>query len=161
MLRGYTLTQIRLHWVVTALVVLQCLSGGASTEGWSQRHNAPAHLTAILETAHALLGLLTFGLVLWRLRLRVVFGAPPLPQNDNVVLALLARLSHTALYAVLLVMPVTGAVAWLAEAPWAGTAHRVFQLLLYASVGMHTTATLMHHYVLRDGLLERIIRPVR
>lgn len=157
--KGYSLTQIRLHWVTTALIIVQSVFGHAMTEDWEAWHRDPQIRITAMELSHVTLGLLTLALVLWRLALRLVHGVPPMPTAENPVLAVLARLSHFGLYAVVLLACFTGALAWFADSIVAATAHRVVQVLLYMVVGLHVAASMLHQFVLRDGLLRRILRP--
>jgi cytochrome b561 len=95
------------------------------------------------------------------------------------VIALLASLNHGLLYAVLLVMPVTGYLMAgngqdvpffkVIELPGfahneglgklADTVHVWCQFAVYGLIVMHVAATVWHVAIRRDGMLERMLPP--
>lgn len=158
LLRGYSSTQLQLHWVITGLVSVQCLLGARMTAVWTDRLGETSRLAAMIEWSHVGIGMLVLLLSAWRVVLRITRGVPPLPAQANPVLSLGARVSQGALIATVLTMSLTGLVAWVGDDDQAATLHRVVQVVLYALIGSHISAALMHHYVLRDGLLTRILK---
>lgn len=134
-----------------------------------------------LKTWHFMLGMLVFVLV-W-LRLAARFSGPtpgiqPEPPNWQQISA---KLLHLALYALMIVMPLTGWLLLSATGkpiPFFGLQlpaligenkvlaaqikeiHEFGGTAGYYLIGLHTAAALYHHYIKRDNTLTRML-PVR
>jgi cytochrome b561 len=128
-------------------------------QAWGLRLADPSARAGFIEISHVVIGVLILVLTGWRLVLRATHGVPSLPPQENVVLGFAAKLSHGCIILSLIVMSISGLAAWFGIVAPAGMVHRVVQVLVYALVGSHIAAALMHQYVLRDGLLSRIVRP--
>jgi cytochrome b561 len=94
--------------------------------------------------------------MLSRVLLRLRHGAPPLPADLNPLLKLAAHLDHFALYATLILLPLTGVTALFV---WTGAAdlHGLLVLLLFALVALHLLGVAFHTFVRRDGLVWRML----
>lgn len=158
--RGYSRTQVRLHWTITGMIAVQCISGSRISTSAGMPAMDRLIPLVVPEYLHVGVGALIFALTIWRIVLRSQHGVPSLPRQDNAVIALAARLQQGGLIAVIVLMGVTGIATWLGFDN-ARESHSVLQIVLYALVGLHITAALMHQFVLRDGLLTRILRPRR
>ncbi|HEX9859404.1 MAG TPA: cytochrome b/b6 domain-containing protein, partial [Paracoccaceae bacterium] len=86
-------------------------------------------------------------------------GTPPPPEAESAQLRLAARLGHGALYALMLLMPLSGAVAWFGGIGAAARAHELMKPALLILVAVHGLAALWHQFWLRDGLMLRMRRP--
>jgi cytochrome b561 len=161
--------QRTLHWVmaVCILTMLFIGVGMASTV-------APEYLT--LVNIHKPLGILILILALIRLIVRLRYGAPPLPVDLPEPMKLAAYLSHYALYALMIAMPLIGwAMLSAAEYPvvlWPGiwlpqilplnpslhtilwNAHFYLAFLFFALILMHLAAALFHALIRRDGVFD-------
>jgi cytochrome b561 len=161
--------QRTLHWVmaVCILTMLFIGVGMASTV-------APQYLT--LVNIHKPLGILILVLALIRLIVRLRYGAPPLPLDLPEPMKLAAYLSHYALYALMIAMPLIGwAMLSAAEYPvalWPGislpqilprspglhtllwNAHFYLAFLFFALILMHLAAALFHALIRRDGVFD-------
>lgn len=157
---GYSRAQILLHWVVAALIVPQFLL----SEGISQAFDAFLKRGEVafspMVAAHVIGGALIGLLVLWRLSLRATRGAPPPPEAEQPALKLLAKLVHGLLYVVLLLLPISGAVAWFGGIEAAGEAHEVIKAALMALVVLHVIGALYHQFVLKTNLMARMKTPM-
>lgn len=156
---GYSRIQIRLHWIVAALIVLQYLLHEPIAAFWEARAAGGAGEFSLLIPLHVFGGLTVLVLVVWRLGLRAIRGVPPPPEAEPEALRRLARLAHIALYALMIGMPVSGAMAWFGSVEAAAQVHNIGKILLLALTGLHVVAALMHQFVLRTGLMERMVRP--
>lgn len=158
--RGYSARQIRLHWIVVALIALQFLLSDSIESAW----DAPsAGLTASsywLIWAHILGGVLILLFAFWRLGLRQIRGVPPAPEVKPEILKLAAHLGHLGLYALMIAMPLSGAVAWFGGIKPAAEAHGLLKMALIALMAAHVGAALWHQFWLKDGLLLRMKRPL-
>jgi cytochrome b561 len=165
----FTPLQRTLHWVmaVCILAMLFIGVGMASTV-------ASEYLT--LVNIHKPLGILILILALIRLVVRLVYGAPPLPLDLPEPMKLAAYLSHYALYALMIAMPLIGwAMLSAADYPvviWPGVwlpqilpqsaslhtllwnAHFYLAFCFFALILMHLAAGLFHGLVRRDGVFD-------
>lgn len=156
---GYSATQIMLHWTVAILIAFQFFLNDGISEAWRVIMNAEQLSEAAIGAAniHATMGLLILMLALWRIVLRLTFGALPQPQNEPRVLRQLSRATHVLLYALLLLVPLSGAVAWFGGIAAAGTAHNLFKLLLLLVVAVHIAGALVQHFIFRSDVLMRML----
>ncbi len=154
---NYSRLQIVLHWLVAVLLVGSYLSSDAMKDGWRAFLRGQEYASTGVQ-AHVIFGITILTLLAVRLILRYWQGVPDAPVGGSPLLARAAGAMHWALYAVLILIPVSGMLAWFGEIRDAGDVHEVLFNVLIALVAMHTAAALFHHYVLRDGLLRRMIR---
>jgi cytochrome b561 len=135
---------------------------------------APKYLPLI--SFHKTLGITILILVLIRIIVRLRYGTPPLPADLPPLLKLGAVLSHYALYALMIVMPLLGwAMLSAARYPvvlWGGLrlprivppgerlhtllwdAHHYLAFAFFAVVLLHVAAALFHALIRRDGVFE-------
>lgn len=155
---GYSRTQIALHWLLAVLVVLQYLLAGAIGAAFARGMEAGSLALDAGVVLHMALGGLILLLAFWRLALRQERGVPPPPASDPPWQRALARGVHRALYAVLLLLPVTGAIAWGSASQGAAAAHAVLRVLLLALILLHVAGALYGQFVQRTGVLARMLR---
>ena len=155
----YSRPQIVLHWLTLALLLVSWLSHGAMKDTYRAvfREGAGATPGAAI---HIAAGLSLLAIVLFRLGLRLIHGAPALPEGSRLLNGV-AHLSHWLLYALLLALPLSGIAAWFFLNRSAGEAHETLFGIGLALVALHAAAALFHHYWLKDGLLLRMTRPSR
>lgn len=165
-----------LHWITAALVaaVLPLAWIGASLA-----KDAPAKGTYF--TLHKSVGITIFAIVVVRIVWRMIHPAPPDPATPRGLL-LIARVNHWLLYAIFLVMPVSGYLLsafagretpyfWLFPIPALAKndeLHELFekvhlagQWAVYALVILHIAGTVWHVAIRRDGVHERMLPPQR
>ena len=151
-MKGYSRAQIALHWSIAALVAVQVIAHEAMEQVYAARQRCEAHVAC---------GVLAFVLAVARVYLRVVRGAPPPPESERPALRLAAVVTHMLLYAIILVMPITGALAWFWNAPSAALVHSAAMPLVAVLILVHTVAALYHHFVLKTDVLRRMLRAAR
>ena len=167
----YTLTAQALHWL-TALLILSILP-----VAWVMISMPKGPDQAWMYVVHRSLGVTILAVVAARLAWRSTHPAPPLPGGTPRAMELTGRLTHWLLYALLLLMPITGyllsasgkPVSYfglfnlpaLPENKWLGDIAKSLHLLgqwgLYVLVGLHVLATVWHVAARRDGLLSRML----
>ena len=64
--------------------------------------------------------------------------------------------THWALYALLILMPLTGALAWFGTIEQAAFAHDVLKLPLLILTGLHVIGALFHQFILKSDVLTRM-----
>lgn len=154
--RTYSRIQIRLHWLVFALLVIQFVLHEPMTEAFDMVRQGTTPPFDPLVAAHVFGGFLIFILAATRLWIRLDRGVPPLPATDPALQRLAAQITHYSLYALLIALPFSGAVAWFRGNEAAADAHGILRFALLALVGLHVVASLYHHFLLKDGLLNRM-----
>ena len=169
----YTRTAQALHWL-TVLLILTTLP-----VAWVMMSLPTGPEQARMMVLHRSLGVTIFAVVVVRLAWRLTHPAPPSPSGAPRVTELISQVTHGLLYALLLLMPVTGylqsadgrPVSYLglfnlpqlpkdkALGDVANVFHHLGQWGLYTLVGLHMGATVWHVAIRRDGLLSRMIPP--
>lgn len=173
---GYSRPAKLLHWAVVALLIGQFIV--AWTMPSMRRDTQPDTLINL----HFSFGTLIALVAAVRLGWRMGHGAPPPASGLSSWQVHSARVVHGLLYALLFVVPILG---WI-DASWRGMSVKLFGLalpkliatrapgwnwtgdvhgllanyVLLALVGLHVAAALYHHFICRDGVLQRML-PVR
>lgn len=153
----YSRMQIALHWIVFALVAQQYLFKDAMSAAWDRITDGLTVGFDLLVLAHVVGGALVMVFALWRLTLRARRGVPPAIET-NKLQGILAKLTHVGLYALMILMPLSGSVAWFGGVEAAAQGHNVMKIVLLALVALHIVGALYRQFVLRDGTLERMRR---
>lgn len=152
---GYSRLQIGLHWLAFALIAQQYLFKDSMSAAWGRITDGLEAGFDPLVLAHVAGGGLVLVFALWRLVLRVRRGVPP-PIEASKVQGVLAKLTHVGLYALMILMPVSGSVAWFGGVEAAAQGHNVMKIILLALVALHVAGALYHQFVLHDGTLARM-----
>jgi cytochrome b561 len=159
--KGYSSTQIALHWVIALLIALQFLFNEPMVEAFDSALEGELQPFSWLVWGHIASGISILALALWRVALRRSRGAPPPPEGEGTLLGRAASLGHWALYALILLLPVGGLIAWFGGVELAGDAHGLLSNLLLFVVAVHLAAALWHQFWLKDHLLRRMMRAER
>ncbi|WP_404334109.1 cytochrome b [Sphingomonas sp. MMS12-HWE2-04] len=167
----YSRGAIAFHWAIAALVLFNLWLG--------LFHNSLPNDWKVMPV-HKSVGMTVLALTLGRIAWRLTHKPPHLPAALPYWEKLTAKTVHFVLYALLLILPLTG---WLLssnpERPrpieWfflfklpvlpatpgiAGAAHEAHELLglaMTALVVIHIAAALRHHFLLRDRVLSRML----
>jgi cytochrome b561 len=165
----FTALQRLLHWLM-AICILAMLFIGVGMVSTVMPKYVP------LLATHKTLGIAILVLALIRIAVRLRSGAPPLPRDLPEPMRLAARLSHLALYALMIAMsllgwgmlsaggyPVVlfGGVTLPAILPHSDplhtllwNAHFTLAFAFFALILLHIAAGLFHALVRRDGVFE-------
>lgn len=157
--KGYSIAQIGLHWIVTLLIVLQYVLHDSISRAWRAHVEGREITFDPLVAQHVFGGVLIAILVLWRIALRVRRGAPPPPEEEAPALRLVAKGTHGLLYVLMLLLPLSGGLAWFMDVRPAAGAHEIMKTLLMLLVGLHIAGALYHQFVLGNNLIGRMKRP--
>jgi len=168
----YGALSIGLHWLMLLLVaaVYVCIEA-------HERFPKGSAMRADLKTWHFMLGLAVLALVAIRVVVIVASATPRIEPAPPRWQQVLARLTHGALYGLMIAMPLLGWLVLSAEgkaipffglqlpalvapsetiASWAEELHEVGGTVGYVLIGLHAAAALFHHHVLRDNTLRRM-----
>jgi cytochrome b561 len=172
----YSGLQKMIHWV-TALIVLTLIPVGfyMVERGKATKFDA---VTGELYTAHKTFGFLVLGLVVLRILVRLLHGTPAPEASLNRLQVVASEAVHGLLYLALIAVPLLGwygASAYGARALLGGLtlpeiagkdptlAKMVLQYHGYAAIGLvallgaHIGAALMHRFILKDGVMRRML----
>lgn len=174
--QGYRRPARWLHWIVGVLVLLMIPAGLIMVQQGLARPVQDA-----LFLFHKNTGVILFGLIAARLLYRRRHPPPPLPASVPDWQRTAAALSHRLLYALLVIMPVSGYIRVRAErfpiegldalgigtlipnskalAGAAQTIHEICAYLLIAVITVHIAAALQHALLRRDGVWARMWPP--
>lgn len=167
-MKQYSKRMVVVHWLTLALIVAAWFLGESVNDA---RHEGGATLAGYI--VHALAGDTILLLVLVRLYFRRKDGTPP-PMGES-LMDKVAKGVHHGLYAVLLLLPVSGimqiATSGVADALQAGDAtllpskftgvpaHQVHEILvtvLIVLVAVHVLGAIKHQFIMKDGVMERM-----
>lgn len=156
--KGYSRNQIRLHWIVAALIVAQFVLHDPIVAAWDAIAKGETPEIGLLVRAHVIGGAIILVLAIGRLVLRMKRGVPALPEKEPAVLKGLAHLTHWSLYALMIVLPITGLATWFGGSETADFVHITLKIPLLALVVLHFAAALYQQFVLKTGLMSRMLR---
>lgn len=167
--KRFTGVQRLLHWLMAICIVAMLFIGVGMVSTVM-----PKYLP--LVATHKTLGMAILVLALLRLGVRAYSGVPALPANLPGPMKLAARLSHYALYGLMIAMPLLGwamlstgdypvvllgNVRLPAILPQSDTLHTLFRqahvylaFAFFALILTHVAAALLHLLVRRDGVFE-------
>jgi cytochrome b561 len=117
---GWTRTARLLHWGVALAIAVEVPAGFIMSWTYAAKDAAGKADHILASQIHHTIGLLLIAIVLFRLYWRWQHPAPPLPADTPRWQAMLARVTQALLYALLLVIPLSGWAALSAMAAGAG-----------------------------------------
>lgn len=158
---GYSKLQIALHWIVAILIVFQIVGHEWMVEAYDaiMDGETPATLDMILAQGHVIAGIAIWLFAAWRVSLRFTRGVPAPVPGGNPLLEKLAGFVHFVLYALLLLMPISGSVAWFLGVEAAAEGHSLARFVLLPAVLLHVAGALAHHFLFKDETMKRMVRP--
>jgi cytochrome b561 len=158
---GFTRTQIALHWTTVLLVAFNLLVEDGMKEAQRAYKAAaePSFWNGWMGSFHAWIGLTILVIALTRLVLRLLHGVPAPPPGDSRDMQKIAALVNVAFYALLILMPATGIIAYYLQEFWVGQVHGWGKPALMALIALHVAASLWHHFFKRNDVLRRMLRP--
>lgn len=158
--KGYSGLQIALHWTVVVLVALQMFVLNDSI-GQLRDGEAVGSTGELFADLHVAAGIAVFVLALARLYLRFTRGVPMLPPDEPYPMKLAAHAVHAALYALILLMPITGALAWWLDLELMADIHGLGENAIMVVVALHIVGALYQHFIARTDVLRRMLRADR
>lgn len=169
--QGYNRGARLLHWLIALLVIANLMIG--------MFHGALEGVVRLIPV-HKSIGMTVLALSVIRIFWRFTWTHPPYPATVTRWEAFTARLVQAVFYGLIIIMPLTGwimASAGKYPLNWFGLmdlpkfaisktdtvylvgreAHGILGLLFAALVILHVAAALRHHFLLKDGVLQRMI----
>jgi cytochrome b561 len=170
----YPATSRWLHWLTAAMITV-IIPLGIWIKYFEPANEA---FKLRLYNIHESLGVIVFVIVLIRLLNRYLNPPPPLPAGTPAVIRVAAHVNHWALYALLVLMPITG---FLATNAWGfplsvfgvlplpvplGKNEEIAKILsllhwcgaiaIISLIFGHLAGVIYHTFIRRDGLLQRM-----
>src|SRR5271170_403216 len=161
------------HWIIAALIVTQF------TLAWMADDLPLGARKLGLLARHKSFGMTILMLAILRLLWRLTHRAPALPSGMTPLERVLARVTHTAFYVLLIAMPLTGwmmssaknySVSWFGWFTWPNlipkneaafdflrSTHEFLSDVLFAIAVLHILAALKHHFWNKDDVLLRML----
>lgn len=171
--RRYNSASIALHWAM--LLLIAAVYSLMEFRDIFPRGSDPREA---MKAWHYTLGLTVFALVWLRLLARLIGGTPPITPAPPPWQARVGGLVHILLYALMIGMPLGGWLILSAEgdpipffgltlSPLTGPNKELAELIEeihetgaeagYVLIALHAAASLVHHYVMKDDTLRRML----
>ncbi|HKM63706.1 MAG TPA: cytochrome b [Acidisphaera sp.] len=167
--RRYSEGAMVFHWITAVLMFATLPIAWAMV---SMPRDDPAR--PVWFMIHKSIGITIFAVVLLRILWRALVRPPALAGRLPAWEAWTARVNHVLLYAILIVMPVSGYIGGRAPmffglfqlpvvtedkafAHAAMTVHLVTQWVVYLVIALHLLGVVWHVAIRRDGTLERML----
>lgn len=155
---GYNGLQIGLHWLIAALICTNYIVSEGIEDAFDGMMEGEA-ATGLVSTVHVYVGLAVLVLAVLRLIVRFASGAPEAPGVPGSLGVMMAGLGHKALYLLMILVPALGAITWYGKTETTADAHVIaMNVMMLLALG-HAVIAIFHQYVLKDGLLARMVRP--
>lgn len=155
---GWSRLQVVLHWLVVGLIVLQYIdseSMGALFDATFEGEQLSA-LDSVLGWTHIVAGSAILAAMAIRIINRFMKGRPAQDAGEPYWTNWIAQITHTLLYATLLMMPVLGLVAWITGNETFAELHTLLWIPLLVLVGLHVAGALVQHFWFRTDALRRM-----
>lgn len=171
----YSRGAVILHWLIAVLIAFNFVAAWVSED-------MPKEAKMQVMANHKAVGITILLLTVLRIVWRLMHKAPPLIESLKAWEAALARVTHAALYFVMLVVPLAGwglhsafskgapvgifglfgfpALPVGSDKPTIGMfheLHEVFATLMLVLISLHVLAALKHQFVDKDATLRRIV----
>ncbi|MFO1202070.1 MAG: cytochrome b/b6 domain-containing protein [Tabrizicola sp.] len=150
---GYSGLQIALHWLIAILIVTAWFTGEGAGEAMETIEDGG---TAGF-VPHVAIGLAILALVVVRVLVRLSRGAPEAPGTPGSLSVMAADWGHRLIYLLMIAVPLGGLSTFFMVADVGELHGLAANILMIVALG-HGLMALYHQYVLKDGLLRRMMK---
>lgn len=157
---GYSRMQIRLHWAVVVLLAVQFLLGGGMESAFGRFLETGEKSLGFFVAIHIGAGVLVLIFAFWRIALRMLHGVPAHDPSHSPAQVMVARVTYGLFYLLMVLLPVSGMIAWSQGSALAGNVHAVLRVLMMVLIIVHVLAALAGQLIKKDGTLVRMMKPV-
>ena len=153
---GYSGLQIGLHWLIALLILANyfILSDGMEEAFDAMMENGT--VPTLQPMLHVYTGVAVLVLVVLRFVVRMSRGVPATPSDG--ILDKVGTAAHWLLYGLMVAVPVLGMISWYGMVDATASIHVQVVNAMLILVLVHSLAALFHQYVLKDGLLRRMMK---
>ncbi|WP_165905266.1 cytochrome b [Rhodovulum euryhalinum] len=152
--------QIRLHWAVVGLVAVQFLFHDGMVHAFRELIDTQVQNFSAGVIVHIAAGLVILVLTFWRIGLKMLHGGPVPDASHSPAQVMVARVTYGLFYLLLVLLPVSGMVAWSQGSGLAGNVHGALRVVLFLLIVVHVAAALMGQFVRKDGTMTRMVKPI-
>lgn len=153
----YSRVQIALHWVIAVLIIAQFVLHDPIVAAWKLKTEGSEPEFGLLVAAHVFGGITILLLAIWRIYIRLQRGVPALPEKEPPLLKMAAHVTHWSLYALMILLPLSGMITWFGGSLLADTVHTTLKIPLLLLFLLHVLGALFQQFVLRTQLLQRML----
>jgi cytochrome b561 len=150
---GYSGIQIALHWLIGILIVVGWFTG----EGGREAMDVVEKGGTAGFVLHVAIGLAILALVVRRVLVRLGRGAPEAVGEPGSLAVLASDWGHRLIYLLMIAVPLGGAATYFLGID-VGELHGLAANVLIVVILGHALMALYHQYVLKDGLLRRMMK---
>ena len=158
---SYSIPQKALHWLMALLILFNLIFSDAMeevTEAY-ERGEVPSPEDLTFANTHAYVGIAVLCLGLVRLAIRLTRGAPAAPAEEPPILRLASKLAHGTLYALFVLIPLSGIGAYYFGNETAGFLHAgPLKALMWLLIAVHILALLVHQFYWKTAVASRMTR---
>ena len=156
MTKSYSALQIALHWAIAVLILANYIISDDMGHALESALRAEA-VSDWTVSFHVWVGVSVLVLAMLRLLVRQMSGGwheVPTALADKAALW-----GHRALYALMALVPTLGVIAWFGGVAISGDLHVIAMNAMMLLVLGHSAMALYHQFVVKDGLLLKMMRP--
>lgn len=150
---GYSGLQIGLHWLIAILIVVAWFTG----EGAGEAMETVEDGGVAGFVPHVAIGIAILAFVVLRVLVRLGRGAPTAPGEPGSLSVMAADWGHRLIYLLMIAVPLGGISTFFLGLD-VGDLHALAANVLMVVVLGHALMALYHQYVLKDGLLRRMMK---
>lgn len=157
-IEGFSKYQVIVHWLVACFVLFQIATGSTMSNDFLALKDGKISIEEVHKNSwyHLFFGLTIFLLMVIRFILRIILGVPKPTKQSSSLTIILAKIIHWLFYLVLLIVPISGFVAWNTSNLLIGNLHSASVNALYVLVVIHLIAIVYHQIFLEDNLIDRM-----
>lgn len=150
---GYSGIQIALHWLIAILIAVAWFTG----EGGEEAMEVVEEGGTAGFVPHVAIGLAILALVVIRVLVRLGRGAPAAVGEPGSLAVMASDWGHRLIYLLMIAVPLGGVSTFFLGLDVGDVHALAANVLVVAALG-HALMALFHQYVLKDGLLRRMMK---
>ncbi len=152
----YSKKQITLHWTLAVLFAAQFIFHDAIEDAFDKVMDGIAVSFDPLVAGHVAGGIAILLLTVYRFYVRKTIGVPDYPQQGSAQTEKLSEWVHMATYALGILMPISGMVAWFGVNHNAAEAHEVMKFAFLAVIALHVAGAFSHLILHKNNIFKRM-----
>jgi cytochrome b561 len=150
---GYSGIQIALHWLIAILIVTAWFTGDGAGEAMERVEEGGTSGFVW----HVAIGLAVLALVVVRVLVRLGRGAPAAVGTPGSLAVMASDWGHRLIYLLMIAVPLGGVSTFFLGID-VGELHALAANVLMVVILGHAVMALYHQYILKDGLLRRMMK---
>jgi cytochrome b561 len=158
-MQTYSRLQKILHWVMAVLLIAIFVFHENFVDIWKayEQNGDASALNSFQSVLHVWGGFAVLAFVALRLFVRLTQGVPPLPEEESPLLKLAAHATHGGLYGLMILLPISGGIAYFGGPHLAEEVHEIMVPVLIALFFLHVAGALYQQFWLKTNVLKRMM----